>query len=778
MATEIAALGLKADSTGVVKATGDLKTLAGAAVEADRAAEKLSGGAKKADAAVRREGDAARKAANDNRQLSRDLTTADGSMHRLADSAGKLVGRMIALAGAAVSVGAYARLADSWSDMRSQLGAAIGDMDAANDMMSRMVDIANASYAPLDQTVQVYARNISVLRDLGKSASEAADFTESLNHMLVITATKGEQAASVQNALSKAMAVGRLQADGLETVLANGGRVAEALAAELNTTVSGLRQMASDGKITGQVIADAIIKPLEDVREVAGEMPATIGDAFGRIGTNLTALIGKFDQTFQITARVADGLVALADRIGQLSNIDFAGWVSAASGAMEVLAIAVIGLSATQIPALVIALASAATSFSLTAAAAGALATASGVATTALGLLRAALIAVGGPWGVLAGLVAATAAYLLVFRDNSTEAEKAIRATEEGQAALNAALGTFYQTAAPSAAKAAIGLANDNYKLAESALFAAEAELAKKQAMLDNFNATRNLGVNQTIMGPDGVMRPRGEVFGDQVAAAEAQLTRTRELLEQARAGRANAAMTVVSSINDILTGGSGSSTQNLSIDVNTPGLGGAGGRISGIGGAAAKATEDVDKLGQAIDKALRVGMEQTIETMDRGADAIGNLFTGLLDGSKSVKQGVVELIMEIAKMQMMDGFRSLFGGGGAFGGVGGWLGGLLGGARAGGGPVHAGTPYLVNERTPNSEVFVPSQSGAVLNVPQAQAALAHAAAPTKQQVEIILHAPEGFTAGQVREAQGISLKVVQGANRAASDRQYTGGGR
>ena len=44
--------------------------------------------------------------------------------------------------------------------------------------------------------------------------------------------------------------------------------------------------------------------------------------------------------------------------------------------------------------------------------------------------------------------------------------------------------------------------------------------------------------------------------------------------------------------------------------------------------------------------------------------------------------------------------------------------------ARAGGGPVQSGSAYLVNENTPNSEIFVPSVSGAILNVAQAQAAL------------------------------------------------------
>ncbi|MCG3266122.1 phage tail tape measure protein [Yoonia sp. I 8.24] len=45
-------------------------------------------------------------------------------------------------------------------------------------------------------------------------------------------------------------------------------------------------------------------------------------------------------------------------------------------------------------------------------------------------------------------------------------------------------------------------------------------------------------------------------------------------------------------------------------------------------------------------------------------------------------------------------------------------------GARATGGPVQGGLPYLVNENTSHSEIMVPSQSGAVLNVSQAQAAL------------------------------------------------------
>ncbi|PWJ81476.1 lambda family phage tail tape measure protein [Pseudaminobacter salicylatoxidans] len=221
------------------------------------------------------------------------------------------------IAGAAIGT-ALIKYSDAWSDMQSRVGAAIKDMDAAPALMQRIVDIANASYSPLDQTVEIYSRNVSVLRDLGKGASEAADFTEALNHALVLTATRGERAASVQNALSKAMAVGKLQADGLETILANGGEVAQALADELGTTVNGLRKMASEGKITGSVIAEALIKRLDDLRERAGEMPATIGDAFTRIQTNLTAFIGQMDKASGASEAVATALLSLADNIGRV----------------------------------------------------------------------------------------------------------------------------------------------------------------------------------------------------------------------------------------------------------------------------------------------------------------------------------------------------------------------------------------------------------------------------------------------------------------------------
>ncbi|MDO5614454.1 MAG: tape measure protein, partial [Paracoccus sp. (in: a-proteobacteria)] len=281
-------------------------------------------------------------------------------MHKSAQTGIAGLGRLARMAGitgaalaASFSARALAATADGWSDMSSRIGAAVKDMDAAQGLMTDMLRLANASYSAIGQTVDTFASNIGPMRDLGYSTKEVLDYTESLNHMLVITATKGEQAASVQNALSKAMATGKMDAQGLETVLANGGRVAEALAKELGTTTSGLRKMASEGKLTGQVIARALLKSLEDVREEAAQMPSTIGDGLLRIGNGVTALIGSIDQALGASAAVADWLNGIAEGIGKIAAKDFSGLMDSMKNAAIGLGQALMVLAATRIPALI-----------------------------------------------------------------------------------------------------------------------------------------------------------------------------------------------------------------------------------------------------------------------------------------------------------------------------------------------------------------------------------------------------------------------------------------
>lgn len=274
---DLATLGIRIDSNGVVKATGDLKGMEG---QAKRSEDSVDG-------------------------LSRAF---------------RMLAPLVGTVMAAFSIRALTGYADAWSDMQSRVGAAVKNMEAAPALMERLVDVANASYSPLAQTVEIYGRNVAVLRDLGRGATEAADFTEALNHALVTTATKGQDADVVLNALSRAISTGKLRAMEYETIMSRSPRVLEAVADAMGTTVTGLRQMAVDGKVTGGVIVDALIGSLEQLREEAGEMPATVGDALVRIQTNFGALVGRVDQATGASEDFAITLIGLADSIRNMTD--------------------------------------------------------------------------------------------------------------------------------------------------------------------------------------------------------------------------------------------------------------------------------------------------------------------------------------------------------------------------------------------------------------------------------------------------------------------------
>jgi hypothetical protein len=268
------------------------------------------------------------------------------------------------------------------------------------------------------------------------------------------------------------------------------------------------------------------------VSQFDAEMIEAANDAFGRIAMALGGL-GNI-----MAANVAPAIIALSNGFLELVGTgstfrDVIGFIGENLGTLGAL---VIGLASTTLPALILSLTATVTAFM-----AGS--TAAGVMTAAVGILKGAITLLGGPIGITVGLISAAAAYFLIFRDNAGEAETAAYDAAAGTSALNGVLDGFYQTTAPSAGKAAIALANDNYKLADSAYEAAKGELAKQKALLQSASASYEANLSDVegaaMLGyamDEKVLAHRSAI--DKMNAAE-------NALEQARSDRLRASKAV-----------------------------------------------------------------------------------------------------------------------------------------------------------------------------------------------------------------------------------------
>jgi len=221
--------------------------------------------------------------------------------------------------GAALGVRELANMADQWSDLNARLTLATGSVHASADAMERLGQVANRSYSSLESTVESFLANSTALKELGYNTQQQLDYTEALNNALVISGAKGERAKTVMNALSKAMAGGKLSGQNLNTVLEQGGRVAEALADSMGVQVNQLRELGAAGKIGTREIF-GITSQMGKLGKELDQMENTIGDGFTLIKNALLQYVGTADQATAISGTLAKGLVIIADNFNVLGD--------------------------------------------------------------------------------------------------------------------------------------------------------------------------------------------------------------------------------------------------------------------------------------------------------------------------------------------------------------------------------------------------------------------------------------------------------------------------
>lgn len=211
-------------------------------------------------------------------------------------------------------------MADAWTDYNSRVNLAAGSTEKGALVMSRLSQIANDTYSSLEQTTEAYLSNASSLRELGYSTNEMLDYTAAMNDAFVVSGIKGQAAETVMNALSKSMASGSLSGQNLTTVIQQGGKVAELLAAQLGVSTNALAAMGAQGRITSDVIFKSLTGAMAQLRVDAESMPATVADAMVQLRNSVLEFIGTTDQAYGITAQLATAIKYVADNFAYFAT--------------------------------------------------------------------------------------------------------------------------------------------------------------------------------------------------------------------------------------------------------------------------------------------------------------------------------------------------------------------------------------------------------------------------------------------------------------------------
>lgn len=216
------------------------------------------------------------------------------------------VGRIPALAAAAAAglsvVGvAYAGLVvkaneavEAQEKEARRLTTITGSREEANSVMRDSANLARelgASIAVATDRIVAFVRAGESLGGTREQMTAIAAVSEKLGQLS--GASAGER-NSAQSALAKMLAESKVNASDLAAVMNTVPQIADEIARGLGVSVSQLRLMAVEGKLTNEQVFGALLKQQQAVNEEFGRMPRTVGQSFQSIQNDVGELFTRF----------------------------------------------------------------------------------------------------------------------------------------------------------------------------------------------------------------------------------------------------------------------------------------------------------------------------------------------------------------------------------------------------------------------------------------------------------------------------------------------------
>lgn len=217
------------------------------------------------------------------------------------------------------SVKQLASMADEWTTVENRLKLVIKSTAELEQVRSQLLASANNTGQSIGTVAELYNKLATAQTQTGISGSKLLKLTDTINKSMVIGggAAASQEAALVQ--LSQAFASGTLRGEELNSVLEQAPGLAQTLAKGLGVTVGQLRSLAAAGKLTSDVVANAILKQADDVNAQFAKMDKTIGQSATTLKNKVIAYVGALNESTGASRKAGAAMEWMGDHLGLLA---------------------------------------------------------------------------------------------------------------------------------------------------------------------------------------------------------------------------------------------------------------------------------------------------------------------------------------------------------------------------------------------------------------------------------------------------------------------------
>lgn len=244
----------------------------------------------------------------------------------------KFVGTMFALSAIGSSAIGMALLGDEYQRLINKLSLVTTSADQARNRLATLTDVALNSYTGLDSVTQLYSRLDLALKQTGGSASEAIQMTQTLSKAVSLAGLTTAEANSALLQISQAFNKGKLDGDEFRTVMETMPPLADALARKLGVTRGELLKLAPEGKITGEVMKQAVLDMTEVIDQKFAQLTPTVSMHLQNLQTQAQVYFGAMFKDSGMARALGNSIQWISQNLEIATRLAFAFGAAVAFG--------------------------------------------------------------------------------------------------------------------------------------------------------------------------------------------------------------------------------------------------------------------------------------------------------------------------------------------------------------------------------------------------------------------------------------------------------------
>lgn len=176
------------------------------------------------------------------------------------------------------AIGHVFDMAQEFSSIQARLGLIVGEQGNVAALNKEIYESARRSrteYASMAETVATLSQSA---HDAFPDPKEAVDFAEKINKVMAIGGTTGVNKKNAMIQLTQGLASGQLQGDEFRSIAENAPMIENIIAKTMGVSRGELKKLASEGKVTAEVIKKAMLENADEIEDAYRKMPHTFAD--------------------------------------------------------------------------------------------------------------------------------------------------------------------------------------------------------------------------------------------------------------------------------------------------------------------------------------------------------------------------------------------------------------------------------------------------------------------------------------------------------------------